>query len=118
MKSTSIPSRRSRTEIIAAITAIPAAIQGKICEQVKTLANGQQAKYYNLQYWHDGRNHTTHIPKDKLEEFRKAVDGGTRLRRLADELSELDSASILSSSDHLKKKSPKSPSRAPRTSPR
>ena len=103
---------RPRSEIIGEIAAIPSAVQGKICEMRKQLSGGKVATYYNLQYWADGRNHTIHIPREKLAQFRDAVSGGERLKRLATELAEADARGILSSAPPLKKSSPKSRSRA------
>ena len=103
---------RPRSTIIGEIAAIPSAVQGKICELRKRLSGGKVATYYNLQYWADGRNHTIHIPREKLAQFRDAVGGGERLKRLVAELAEADARAILSSAPPLKKSSPKSRSRA------
>ena len=103
---------RPRSEIIGEIAAIPSAVQGKICEMRKQLSGGKVATYYNLQYWADGRNHTIHIPREKLAQFRDAVRGGERLKALVAELAETDARDILSSEPPLKKSSPKSRSRA------
>ena len=94
---------RPRSEIIGEIAAIPSAVQGKICELRKQLSGGKVATYYNLQYWADGRNHTIHIPREKLAQFRDAVSGGERLKRLVTELAEADARGILSSAPPLKK---------------
>ena len=112
MKIKEQPAVRSRSEIIGAIVAIPSAVQGKICEMRKQLSGGKVATYYNLQYWADGRNHTIHIPREKLAQFKDAVNGGERLKRLVSELSEADARDILSSAPPLKKSSQKSRSRA------
>ena len=112
MKTKEQPDVRSRSEIIGAIAAIPSAVHGKICEMRKQLAGGKVATYYNLQYWADGRNHTIHIPREKLAQFRDAVRGGERLKALVAELAETDARDILSSEPPLKKSSPKSRSRA------
>ncbi len=103
---------RSRAEILGAIAAIPHAVQGKICEMHKPLAGGKTATYYNLQYWADGKNHTIHIPREKLAEFKEAVEGGKKLRSLMTELGVSDAQDILSSAPPLKKKSSRSPSKA------
>ena len=112
MKTQTPPAVRSRAEILGAIAAIPSAVQGKICEMRKTLANGTVATYHNLQWWADGKNHTVHIPKEKLDLFKEAAAGGERLLALVAELSESDTRDILSSAPPLKKKSSRSPSKA------
>ena len=113
MKNKDTPSFRSRAEILGAIAAIPHAVQGKICEMRKVLAGGMTAMYYNLQYWAEGRNHSIHVPREKLGDFREAVEGGRKLRSLVTELGELDARDILSSTPPLKKKSSRSPSKVP-----
>ena len=105
MKSKTTLSSRPRAEILGAIAAIPSAVQGKICEMHKPLADGTVATYYNLQYWADGRNHTVHIPREKLEQFKEAIMGGERLRRLVKELSDADARDILDGGSPLKKNS-------------
>ena len=66
---------KTRAKIIAELASLPSAIQGKICEDRRVLANGKTAVYHNLQYWADGRNHTIRIPSDKLADFQRAVKG-------------------------------------------
>ena len=66
---------RSRAEILGAIAAIPHAVQGKVCEMRKRLAGGGTATYYNLQYWSEGRNHSIHVPREKLAEFKEGRAG-------------------------------------------
>ena len=112
MKTETANSVRSRAEILGAIAAIPRAVQGKICEMHKPLAGGKTATYYNLQYWAEGKNHSIHVPRERLAEFKEAVEGGKRLRLLVTELGESDAQDILSSAPPLKKKSSRSPSRA------
>ena len=104
--------QRRRAEILAEIESIPYAVQGKICENKKTLASGDVAVYHNLQWWSEGRNHAIHIPEDRLEEFRAAVEGGKRARELMAELSAHDAGAILAAGDTTKKKSTRSASRA------
>ena len=109
---------RTRAKILAEIAALPSAVQGKICEDRRILANGTTVVYHNLQYWADGRNHTIRIPKDKLPAFVEAVKGGATAKKLLIELTKSDAESILSSQSPLKKSSRTSSSRAPRRSTR
>lgn len=108
METKSGNSPRTRAKIIAEIASLPSAIQGKICEDRRTLADGTTAVYHNLQYWADGRNHTIRIPKDKLAEFTEAVKGGATAKRLLTELTRTDAETILSAESPLKKNSGKS----------
>jgi len=105
MKATSVRSPRTRAKIIAELASLPSAIQGKICEDRRTLANGTTAVYHNLQYWADGRNHTIRIPHEKLAEFTEAVEGGATAKKLLAELTKTDAETILSSESPLKKNS-------------
>ena len=73
MKTTSGKSPRTRAKIIAELASLPSAIQGKICEDRRKLADGTTAVYHNLQYWANGRNHTIRIPRDRLPAFREAM---------------------------------------------
>ena len=103
MKTTPAKSPRTRAKILAELAALPSAVQGKICEDKRILANGTTAVYHNLQYWADGRNHTIRIPREKLAEFTEAVKGGQTAKKLLAELTKTDAETILSSKSPLKK---------------
>ncbi len=105
MKAKKTTKARSRAEILAEFAALPPTVQGKICEARHTLANGKMAVHHNLQYWADGRNHTVHIPKDRLAEFKKAVKSGAKARELLFELSRTDTEAILEEGRQLKNSS-------------
>ncbi len=105
MKAKKTTKARSRAEIIAEFASLPPTVQGKICEARHTLADGKVAVYHNLQYWANGRNHTVHIPKDRLAEFRDAVKSGAKARELLFELSRTDAEAILEEGRPLKKNS-------------
>ena len=109
---------RRRAEILGELENIPFAVQGKICENRKTLANGKVAVYHNLQWWQDGKNHAIHIPEDRLVEFEEAVKGGRRAKELLMELSRCDAGAVLSEGSTSKKKSTRSASKAGRSSRR
>ena len=73
-------SPRTRAKIIAELASLPSAIQEKICEDKKRLANGATAVYHNLQYWANGRNHTVRIPKNKLPAFREGCEADDKAK--------------------------------------
>lgn len=112
-----IHSERSRTEILAELAAIPAAVQGSISPFNVTTSSGNTITYHKLQYWDGHKSVSRHIPNDKLPEYRAAVEGGRRAKDLLVELTATDAASIDSSRDALKKRSGRSPSRRRRSSP-
>ena len=110
--------KRRRAEILGELENIPFAVQGKICENRKKLADGTVAVYHNRQWWQDGRNHAIHIPEGRLAEFEEAVKGGKRAKELLMELSRCDAQTVLSAESASKKKSTRSASRAGRSSRR
>jgi len=95
---------RRRAEILGELENIPFAVQGKICENRKKLADGRVAVYHNLQWWQDGKNHSIHIPENRLAEFEEAVRGGKRAKELLMELSRCDAQAVLSADSTSKKK--------------
>ncbi len=109
---------RRRAEILGELENIPFAVQGKICENRKKLADGTIAVYHNLQWWQDGKNHAVHIPEARLAEFEEAVKGGRRAKELLMELSSCDAESVLSQESTSRKKSTRYASRAGRSSKR
>ncbi len=95
--------KRRRAEILVELENIPFAVQGKICENRKKLADGTVAVYHNLQWWQDGKNHAVHIPEERLAEFEEAVKGGKRAKELLMELSRCDAQAVLSTESTSKK---------------
>ena len=112
MKTTQPSTGRTRAEILASIANLPDSVQGSISSYKVTTSSGKTITYHKLQYWADGRNNTIHIPKEKLPDFEAAVENGRRLRELIAELTEATARDMLSSAPPLKKRSPRSRSRA------
>ena len=112
MKKTQLGTGRTKAEILANIANLPDSVQGSISSYTVTTSSGREITYHKLQYWADGRNHAIHIPKEKLADFKAAVENGQRLRELLAELTEATAQGILSSAPPLKKSSPRSRSRA------
>ena len=112
MKKTQPSDGRTRAEILASIANLPDSVQGSISSYTVTTSSGKTITYHKLQYWADGRNHTIHIPKEKLPDFEAAVENGRRLRELTAELTEATARDMLSSAPPLKKSSRRSRSRA------
>ena len=112
MKKTPSSTGRTRAEILAGIAGLPDSVQGAISSYTVTTSSGREITYHKLQYRAGGRNHAIHIPKEKLADFKAAVENGQRLRELLAELTEVTARDILSSAPPLKKSSRKSRSRA------
>ena len=112
MKKTQPSDGRTRAEILASIANLPHSVQGSISSYTVTTSSGKTITYHKLQYWADGRNHTIHIPKERLPDFEAAVENGRRLRELTAELTEATARDMLSSAPPLKKSSRRSRSRA------
>lgn len=117
MKTETKPSPRSRAEIMAELASLPPSVQGKICSYEVTTSSGNAITYHKLQYWANGKNHSVHIPNDKLAAFKEAVENGGRAWDLLVELGERDTVEIQSAGTPLKN-SRNSSSRAPRRSKR
>lgn len=118
MKKQAQKTARTRAQIIAELATLPTAIQGKICEDRRVLASGKIAVYHNLQYWANGKNHTYRIPAGKVNQFKEAVKNGAKARELLNELTQVDTQTILSSETPLKKNSLNKSSKAPPDSTR
>ena len=112
MKNPQSSAGRTRAEILASIVNLPDSVQGSISSYTVTTSSGRKITYHKLQYWADGRNHAMHIPKEKLADFKAAVENGQRLREFIAELTGATARDLLSSAPPLKKSSPKSRSRA------
>ena len=112
MKKTQPSDGRTRAEILASIANLPDSVQGSISSYTVTTSSGKTITYHKLQYWADGRNHTIHIPKERLPDFEAAVENGRRLRELTAELTEATAREMLSSAPPQKKSSRRSRSRA------
>ena len=112
MKTTQPSSGRTRAEILASIANLPDSVQGSISSYTVPTSSGRKITYHKLQYWANGRNHSVHIPSERLAEFQSAVENGGKLRGLLAELTEATVRDILSSAPPLKKSSRKSRSRA------
>ena len=105
MKTTQPSSGRTRAEILASIANLPDSVQGSISSYTVTTSCGREITYHKLQYWADGKNHAIHIPKEKLPDFKAAVENGQRLRELLAELTEATAKGILDGGSPLKKNS-------------
>ena len=76
MKNKTPEKARSRAEILAEIASLPPSVQGTISAYKNVRKNGTTATYYNLQYTHNGKNHSFAIPVDRVAEFRAAAAAG------------------------------------------
>ncbi len=61
---------------------------GKLC----VLREGPHGPYYNLQYWHGGRNHTEYIRADQLAAAQENVAAHAQFQALIDEYVQMVSA--------------------------
>ena len=100
---TTITPLRSRAEIVSEMNGITCVVAGKITEKRRVLKNGKSVVYHQLQQWVDGRNVTTHIPKERLPAFVDAVDGHAKINELVGELSAVDTKAVAEGADVKKK---------------
>ena len=103
-KQTSPASLRSRAEIVSDMNGIKSVVSGKITEKRRMLKNGETVVYHQLQQWVDGRNVTTHIPKERLPAFTEAVTGHAKLNDLVEELSTVDTKAVIEGAEVKKKR--------------
>ncbi len=111
MKASTTDPSRSRAEILAEIANLPPAVHGKLCSYRNVRKNGSVKIYHNLQYWHNGKNHSKFIPEGKVDAIKEALATGAKLKELLIELSTCDVATVLDDNNTLKKRSCRKPPR-------
>lgn len=95
---------RSRAEIVSEMNGIKCVVSGKITEKRRILKNGKSVVYHQLQQWVDGRNVTTHVPKERLPAFVDAVAGHAKINELVGELSTVDTKAVTEGAGVKKKR--------------
>lgn len=58
-------------ELAQEISKIQHMLPGKLCK----ISQGPKGPYYNIQSWQNGENITTYVPRDRVDEFKEAIDG-------------------------------------------
>ena len=111
---------RAKKAILADILAIDNPIAGTLTTTIRTLKNGTSSPHYHLQLWKNGKNHTTYVPTDKVEQVKQGIEQHKKLRALAEELEQAGVQAVLlgkpeaaSGDDDVKKKSAFSKSSKP-----
>ena len=69
-------------EQIAAIPAIPAMQRGKLTPH-------SSGRHQKLQCWHEGKNHTRHVPADELPALQNALAGYAQYQQLTEAYADL-----------------------------
>jgi len=64
--------------LVAELQSLPGLIRGTLCPMRR--ASGKV--YHNLQYWHDGRNHTEYVGAERLPLVQAAVANYERFQNL------------------------------------
>jgi hypothetical protein len=72
---------RTPEDILRDMMAIPSMERGKLCE-MRTKSGG---RYYNLQFWREGRNRCEYVSKDRLPAVQNAVANYQRFCELTQE---------------------------------
>ena len=93
------PLLRDRAEIVSDMNSIKCVASGKITQKRRTLKNGETVIYHQLQQWVDGKNITTHIPRERLSAFTEAIAGHAELINLVGELSTVDTKAVIEGAD-------------------
>lgn len=71
-----------KQRLLEQIAAIPALERGKLSPH----ASGRHQK---LQCWHEGKNHTRHVPADQLPALQSALAGYAQYRQLTEQYADL-----------------------------
>ena len=77
---------KPQEELIRRMAAIPCLSRGKLCRK-GTSKTGRA--FYNLQYWHGGRNNVKYVSDEQYDIYAEAIDGYARFMRLVEEYVDL-----------------------------
>ena len=72
----------AKTRLLQQIAAIPAMERG-------TLSPHASGRHQKLQAWHEGKNHTRHVPVDELPAVQSALAGYAQYRQLTGQYADL-----------------------------
>jgi len=94
-------SDQTKREILAKISAIDLLLRGKITEKQTPAGNPNGHK---LQRWRQGKNQSLHVPDDRLDLYRRAVENHERFKALMEEYVEVCEQDLLRPGADFKKK--------------
>ena len=77
---------KPQEELIRRMAAIPCLSRGKLCRKGKSKTG---RAFYNLQYWHGGRNNVRYVGEAEYPVYAEAVAGYREFMRLVEEYVDL-----------------------------
>ena len=77
---------KKQEQILRRMAEIPRLTRGKLC-LLRTSKSGRG--FYNLQYWHRGRNNVKYVSDEQYDIYAEAIDGYARFMRLDEEYVDL-----------------------------
>ena len=77
---------KKQEQILRRMAEIPLLTRGKLC-LLRTSKSGR--RFYNLQYWHGGRNNVKYVSDEQYDIYAEAIDGYARFMRLVEEYVDL-----------------------------
>ena len=77
---------KKQEQILRRMAETPRLTRGKLC-LLRTSKSGRG--FYNLQYWHGGRNNVKYVSDEQYDIYAEAIDGYARFMRLVEEYVDL-----------------------------
>lgn len=77
---------KKQEQILRRMAEIPRLTRGKL-RLLRTSKSGRG--FYNLQYWHGGRNNVKYVSDEQYDIYAEAIDGYARFMRLVEEYVDL-----------------------------
>ena len=77
---------KKQEQILRRMAEIPRLTRGKL-RLLRTSKSGRG--FYNLQYWHGGRNNVKYVSDEQCDIYAEAIDGYARFMRLVEEYVDL-----------------------------
>lgn len=72
-------------QLLAQIVAIERMETGKLSTYTPRGKSGEADRYYKLQSWSQGKNHTRHVRPEEFDALREALDGYERFQKLTEQ---------------------------------
>jgi hypothetical protein len=96
--------RQRRAEVLRQMEQIPAMERGKVSEMRRGPTGPGQRVYFNHQFWHRGKNHSSYVPGDRVGGLQAAIEGREHFEQLAEEFVDLTVAATRSDAAQGSKK--------------
>jgi hypothetical protein len=100
--------RQRRAEVLRQMGEVEIMERGKVCEMRRGPTGPGQRVYFNHQFWHRGKNHSSYVAGERVEALQAAIEGREHFEQLAGEFVDLSvAATRLGAAQESKKNSRK-----------